>query len=103
MKPVDGFHGIAIMEEFTRNNQGAKMKRSEQIEKTLLINPCVEEVDVRANQGETVISVRVDLSAGYSLCYNWHESGRSEEWFDNWLSNVEARIEEEVGSGRTCL
>lgn len=80
------------------------MKRSEQIEKTLLINPCVEEVDVRANQAETVISVRVDLSAGYSLCYNWTVGGwQSPMSFDKWLSGVEARIEEEVGSGRTCL
>lgn len=80
------------------------MNRSEQIEKTLLINPCVEEVDVRANQAETAISVKVDLSAGYSLCYNWSDCawGRF-PLFDNWLSNVEARIEEEVGSGRTCL
>ena len=81
------------------------MKRSEQIEKTLLINPCVEDVEVRSNQDETAISVKADLSLGYSLCYNWHSSDWSDddEWFDKWLSGVELRIEEEVGSGRTCL
>lgn len=80
------------------------MKRSEQIEKTLLINPCVVDVEVHANQDETTISVKVELTAGYSLCYNWTDCawGRF-PLFDEWLSKVEARIEEEVGSGRTCL